>query len=110
MNDPVNGGTTDGIERSRLPGCRSLVVMAMMVGLIVLLASILWQRIRQVDPVRRCANAYNSSHTPIDTTLVDRINVRTPDGTARTTCGELRQGGVVDRLPRQEPTRPFDNR
>jgi hypothetical protein len=62
----------------------------------------LWHRVMQVDPVQRCADAYESSYTKVDTTLVDRMSVRSPTGGPHTTCGVLRLNGSVDKLPRRE--------
>ena len=74
-----------------------VVVSAVVMGF---LALSLWRRMSQVDPVARCAYAYHSSYTPLDTTLVDRIKVRSPDGNGKTTCEVLRRNGSVDRIPR----------
>jgi hypothetical protein len=101
-------GETAADSGKILAGCRFIFVTAMALFVMFILATILWLRIRNVDPVRRCANAYNSSYTAIDTTLVDRINVRTPDGAGRTTCAELRHGGLIDRLPPEQKRRPFE--
>ena len=100
--------TTEGSSGKILAGFRFIFVATLALFVMFILAAILWQRIRSVDPVRRCANAYNSSHTAIDTTLVDRINVRTPDGAGRTTCAELRHSGLVDRLPPEQKRKPFE--
>jgi hypothetical protein len=102
--------TTEPDSGSRLPGCRFILVSTAMIFVMFILATILWQRIRSVDPLRRCEAAYNSSYTPVDTSLVDQIKVRTPDGEGRTTCGELRATGLIDQLPKKEVRSPFEPR
>ncbi len=91
-----------------LAGCRFFFVTGLMLVVMFIMGMIVYQRIRNVDPVRRCSNAYKSSYTAVDTTLVDRIRVRTPDGSGRTTCAELRKSGAVDRLAPEQVNRPFD--
>lgn len=75
-------------------------VAVLMAALLVLLTFQLWRRVRDVDPLQRCAGAYENVHTALDTSLVDRIEVRRPDRAGRTTCGELRAAGELERLPR----------
>ncbi|MEO5510330.1 MAG: hypothetical protein ABIS27_06840 [Longimicrobiales bacterium] len=93
---------------SFLPGCRFIIGATLILSVMLLLCSILWKRVRQVDPLQRCSTAYKSSYTAVDTTLVDRIRVRTPQGDGRTTCGQLREAGRVNHVPPREKKRPFE--
>ena len=86
-------------------------VALFMGALLLFLAFQLWRRIRDVDPLQRCAGSYENVHTAVDSGLVDRIPVRWPDRATRTTCGALRTGGELERLPRRQrggllPPRP----
>lgn len=74
-----------------------------MCALMLLLGVQLWRRLDRIDPVRRCASAYEGVHTAVDSGLVDRIEVRWPDRQTRTTCGALRTSGELDRLPKRQP-------
>jgi hypothetical protein len=108
----VNGGGSANDEavasRSVLPGCRFALGAILILVAMLMLCGVLWRRVHQVDPLQRCAVAYKSSYTAVDTTLVDRIKVRTPDGQGRTTCGRLREEGRVNHVPEQERRRPFE--
>jgi hypothetical protein len=74
------------------------------VGTIAMLLMVfsLWRRVRQINPVERCAHAYWSSYTAVDTGLVDAMKVRSPDGNGHTTCEVLRKNGAVNTVPRTE--------
>jgi hypothetical protein len=79
--------------------------------LLLLLAVQLWQRIRNVDPLQRCAAAYENVHTAVDSGLVDGIAVRWPARSDRTSCGALRAAGHLQHIPRRQgsgllPPRP----
>jgi hypothetical protein len=80
------------------------LIVVFMGGLMLLLAFQLWRRLDRVDPLLRCAGAYEGVHTAVDSSLVDRISVRWPDRDTRTTCGALREAGELARLPRRQPT------
>lgn len=80
------------------------IVVALMAGLLLLLGVQLWRRLERVDPLQRCVGAYEGVHTAVDSSLVDRIVVRWPDRDTRTTCGALRSGGQLDRVPRRAPS------
>jgi hypothetical protein len=97
--DPRFGDAGSGDPRSG--GFIWQIIPVLMLVIIGLLAMTLYRRVAAVDPVRRCADAYESSYTPVDTTLVDRIKVRTLDRTSHTTCGELRASGAVRMLPKR---------
>lgn len=108
--DPVSDyeaaphGSPDDGDEAALEGhggFRWQIIPVIMVVFMALLATILWRRVQQVDPVQRCADAYESSYTAIDTTLVDRMRVRAPDGNGRTSCGVLRLNGTVNTVPRR---------
>jgi hypothetical protein len=71
-------------------------------GLLLFLGWQLWRRIRDVDPLQRCASAYENVHTAVDSGLVDRMAVRWPERADRTSCGELRSAGRLNRLPRRQ--------
>ena len=94
------------MEESEPRGFRFEIVVAILTIIMVVLAASLYVRIQQVDPVRRCADAYESSYTAVDTTLVDRMKVRNRNGGGRTTCAELRERGAIDSLPRRQLRRP----
>jgi hypothetical protein len=66
------------------------------------LAITLWKRLTGVDPLVRCAAAYESSYTAVDTSLVDRIKVNKPNTKIRTTCRELRLNGAINSVPRDK--------
>ena len=77
------------------------VLALLMGGLLLFLGYQLWRRIQDVDPLQRCAGAYENVHTAVDTGLVDGIEVRWPQRADRTTCGALRAAGQLSRLPRR---------
>lgn len=77
------------------------LLAVLMAGLLLFLGVQLWRRIRDVDPLQRCVSAYENVHTAIDSGLVDRMAVRWPDRSDRTTCGALRSAGRLERLPRR---------
>lgn len=79
------------------------IVVLAMAGLLLLMAVQLWRRLDRIDPLQRCVGAYEGVHTALDSSLVDRIGVRWPDRETRTTCGALRTGGQLDRVPRRDP-------
>jgi hypothetical protein len=94
------------MEESEPRGFRFEIVVAILTIVMVVLAASLYVRIQQVDPVRRCADAYESSYTAVDTTLVDRMKVKKRDGRGRTTCAAVRASGAIDSLPRRQIRRP----
>jgi hypothetical protein len=73
----------------------------MMAALLLLLGVQLWRRIRDVDPLQRCASAYENVHTAVDSGLVDRMAVRWPTRADHSTCGKLRSAGRLERVPRR---------
>jgi hypothetical protein len=77
------------------------VLALLMAGLLLFLGVQLWRRIRDVDSLQRCVSAYENVHTAVDSGLVDRMPVRWPDRSARTTCGALQSAGRLERLPRR---------
>ena len=87
-------------------GFRFEIVVVLLTIVMAVLAYSLYIRVQQVDPVRRCADAYESSYTAVDTTLVDRMKVRNTEGGGRTTCAALRASGAIDQLPRRQLKRP----
>ena len=93
-------------EQGEPRGFRFEIVVVLLTIVMGVLAASLYVRIQRVDPVRRCADAYESSYTAVDTTLVDRMKVRKRDGGGRTTCAVLRAGGAIDSLPRRQLRRP----
>jgi hypothetical protein len=82
-------------------GCSWPVLIFITLLVMTVLSVTLWRRLNGVDPIQRCADAYGSSYTAIDTTLVDRIRVRVPNGEGKTTCGQLRKSGAVRLAPRR---------
>lgn len=92
-------------EQKEPRGFRFEWVVALLTIVMGILAYSLWMRIQQVDPLRRCADAFESSYTAVDTTLVDRMKVTDSTG-VRTTCGALRESGAIDQLPRRQLRRP----
>jgi hypothetical protein len=94
------GGGDDGAASSR-GGFRWELLAVLMASLLLFLGVQLWRRIRDVDPLQRCASAYENVHTAVDSGLVDGIAVRSPDQPGRTTCGALRGAGRLERLPRR---------
>ncbi|NJD09067.1 MAG: hypothetical protein FIB01_01035 [Gemmatimonadetes bacterium] len=102
------GTTGEPAERG---GFRWELVALLMGGLLLFMGYQVWRRIRDVDPLERCAAAYDHVHTAVDSGLVDRIDVRWPGPRDRTNCGALRAGGRLQTLPRrpgggQLPPRP----
>lgn len=77
------------------------IIPVLMLIIMGLLAMSLYRRVAMVDPVRRCADAFESSYNPTDTMLSDRIKVRTPDRAGHTTCGQLRASGALHLLPKR---------
>ena len=94
------------MEEPEPRGFRFEIVVVILTIVMVVLFVLLIVRIREVDPVRRCADAYESSYTAVDTTLVDRMKVRNRDGGGRTTCAAVRESGAIDSLPRRQIRRP----
>lgn len=78
------------------------LVAALLAGVMLLLAFTLWRRLEHVDPRGRCVAAYESSRTPVDSSLVDGIRVATPDRTGHTTCGALRAAGALENVPSRQ--------
>lgn len=70
-------------------------------GMMVFLGFQLWRRLENVDPLRRCVGAYVNVHTAVDSSMVDRMRVRSNDGRGKITCGELRSRGALRNVPRQ---------